>query len=201
MVKPKIIIKDGKRYVKLGKKVIKVSQNMSEREFIKWLIEHFKPKKRKAAGAKKERTKATNFDHESSAKVVQNDKERIDLRETKEKLGEKEKELDRLKLAAAFQQSNVPQQQLPPGGGQQQLPPPSPNGKPAGFPARASSYASASSSTPAETAEDIRNKAIQAQKEQQERDRIIRDKENAVLKREGERTIVITRLLLEIAQL
>jgi len=46
MTFPKIIVKNGKRYVKVGKKRVKVDSSISERELIQWMIKHFKPKRR-----------------------------------------------------------------------------------------------------------------------------------------------------------
>jgi len=43
---PKVIVKNGKRYVKIGKKRIKVDSSLTERELIQWMIKHFKPKRR-----------------------------------------------------------------------------------------------------------------------------------------------------------
>ena len=44
---PKVIVKNGKRYVKIGKKRIKVDSSLSERELIKWMIKYLKPKRGK----------------------------------------------------------------------------------------------------------------------------------------------------------
>ena len=46
MVKPRIVRKDGKRYVQVGRKRIKVASSITERELLKWIIKYLRPKRR-----------------------------------------------------------------------------------------------------------------------------------------------------------
>ena len=100
----KIIVKAGKRYVKVGRKLVKISDKISERELIQWLVKHLKPKRRKRKGEPKEPKISTA---PMTANVVQSDRDRIEMRDVKDKLEEKQRELNLLKLAAANQQSII----------------------------------------------------------------------------------------------
>ena len=90
-----VVKKNGKRYVKVGKRRIKVASDISERELIQWMIKHFKPKRKQ----KKPKVvdpftavppKVTVF---QSGTVAVNDANRAALRETKDKLEEVQKKL------------------------------------------------------------------------------------------------------------
>ncbi len=91
-----LIRKNGKRYVKLGKKRIKVDKRISERELIKWMIMHFRPRRK---GKKKSKDE---FTLDKTAKPIIpivgvsssiGDSVRIQAREAKDELDKVKKEV------------------------------------------------------------------------------------------------------------
>ena len=98
MTTPKVIVRNGKRYVQIGKKFIKVDSSLTERELIKWMIKYFKPKRRKTSEGKRMKdvwtepplNKATVF---QSGTVVLNDMNRAQAREVKDQLEATQKKL------------------------------------------------------------------------------------------------------------
>ena len=103
MVQPTIVVRNGKRYVKVknakGKTtLVSVAKGISERELIQWLIKHFKPKRRKVKKSTKSKIELPPM----VATVITNDQERVDARNVKAMLDETKKELDQIKLAQAI---------------------------------------------------------------------------------------------------
>ena len=117
MVQPTIVVRNGKRYVKVknakGKTtLVSVAKGISERELIQWLIKHFKPKRRKVKKSTESKIKLPPMGHA----VVTNDQERVDARNVKAMLDETKKELDQIKLAQAIVNAGagISQPALPP---------------------------------------------------------------------------------------
>ena len=93
-----VVKKRGTTYVKVGKKLIKVSEKISERELIQWMIKHFhRRRKRKTSKAAPKATSvpSTSF---SSFKVDEN---RIEAREALKKLEEANEKLKELKSSSS----------------------------------------------------------------------------------------------------
>jgi hypothetical protein len=42
-----IVKRDGKRYAKVGRRLIKIVKGISERELVKWLVSYLVPKRKK----------------------------------------------------------------------------------------------------------------------------------------------------------
>ena len=117
MVQPTIVVRNGKRYVKVknakGKTtLVSVAKGISERELIQWLIKHFKPKRRKMKKSAKSKIELPPM----VATVITNDQERVDARNVKAMLDETKKELDQIKLAQAIVNAGagISQPALPP---------------------------------------------------------------------------------------
>ena len=91
-----VVKKRGTTYVKVGKKLIKVSDKISERELIQWMIKHFhRRRKRKTS---KSVPKKTSVPSASSFRVDEN---RIEAREALKKLEEANEKLKALKSSSS----------------------------------------------------------------------------------------------------
>ena len=122
----KIIVRNGKRFVRVGGKLVKISDKISERELVQWLVKHLIKPKRRKKGSKEPKVKVATAPMLSS---VVYDTSRIAEREAKDRLDEKQKELDNLKLSNAIvnavqHNSGIQQPALPAGVGQLALPAP-----------------------------------------------------------------------------
>ena len=98
-----VIRKKGKRYVKIGKKQIKVDNAISERELVQWLIKRFHPKRKRRKASKSSTTERvakpiipiSGVTMSSGVSSAIGDSARIRQRDADDKLAEVKKKIEK----------------------------------------------------------------------------------------------------------